>query len=204
MNNITTIPSETTILNLLKQDIFATINCVRIGKIYRFYPETQTADIQLVDKAQTSTKLLDFPLLLNVPCFVIGNSNIYISCPIQEGDFCVLLFNDRDITNWYIQEDISAPATFRKHNISDGLAIVGIRNSLTAIKDFNNENIVLKNKDGSVSLSTSGNVSIGEELKTDINIVCPSITPENGASGSFLSKDDKTITVVNGIITEIK
>jgi hypothetical protein len=46
--------------------------------------------------------------------------------PIQEGDECLVLFNDRDMDNWYSGSSSSGVATPRLHSFSDGIILVGL------------------------------------------------------------------------------
>lgn len=151
---------ENTILTLLQQKIFSTLNCIRIGVIQKFDKTTQTAIIQMVDKVQLNNEIVNQPLLLDVPCVFLGNSMSYLTIPVQTGDNCLLFVNDRDIENWYITNTLNVPATKRKHNISDCFALVGIRNSINQLTNFDNENI---------NLTFNSNLKLGENISNTTN-----------------------------------
>ncbi len=137
------IPSQTTILDELKKSIFTNLNCVNIGTIESFDSSDQTASIQLSIKSIESISpdgtrtLKDRALLEKCPCVVLSGGDSYLTFPIKKGDSCIVLFNDRQIDNWFTSGDGSAPdVVLRKHDLSDGLAIVGIRNLLNKIPDY--------------------------------------------------------------------
>jgi hypothetical protein len=47
--------------------------------------------------------------------------------PIQSGDTCLVLFCDRDLDNWFESGQITTLNSNRVHDLSDGVALVGIR-----------------------------------------------------------------------------
>lgn len=58
--------------------------------------------------------------------------------PAVAGDPCLVLFCDRDIDNWFIgQSPNTPPATERIHDLSDGIALVGIRRQGNFFQDYN-------------------------------------------------------------------
>jgi hypothetical protein len=120
-------PKLETVLNELKSEIFATFNCIQIGKINKVTPADQTVEIELQIKrlAQDDTSTA-YPILVDCPYFVLQGGGAYIDMPITAGDYCIVLFNDRDIDNWWSTANVADPATTRKHNLSDGIAIVGL------------------------------------------------------------------------------
>ena len=123
-------PDLTEVLNELKNEIFANMNCIQIGKI-QTVNSNQTVEIQIQVKRRISgDKISDYPLLVDCPYFVLSGGGAYIDMPIKKGDPCIILFNDRNIDNWWSTENIKEPADRRKHNLSDGIALVGISSNV--------------------------------------------------------------------------
>ena len=61
-------PDFTNTLATMKNNIFATLNCIQIGKIESYSTSTQTAEIALQVKARANGKaILDYPLLVDCP-----------------------------------------------------------------------------------------------------------------------------------------
>lgn len=122
------LPANTlSVLEAQKSDIFSTFHCVQIGKIEKVTPEEQTVEVTL----QIRRPALDgtssaIPLLVDVPYMVLQGGGAYIDLPISPGDYCIVLFNDRDIDVWWSTANMADPATTRKHDLSDGIAIVGL------------------------------------------------------------------------------
>ena len=183
------------------------------------------------EKNLTKRELRDYPLLKSVPFVVLGGGATYISFPISVGDNCLLFFNDYEIDRWW-ETGENLPANFeRKHDISDAFAIVGVHSIKDLIQGYSayvhlkysanssitvGENIDITNAQTNVSdklsvgddATFSKNVSISKDLT-----VSGDITGEKKAtaelhdnrliSGSFRTADNKTVTVLDGIIIGI-
>ena len=107
--------------------IFSTFNCIQIGKVETVTPADQTVEVTLqIKRPATDGTSSAIPLLVDVPYFVLQGGGAYIDMPITPGDYCIVLFNDRDIDTWWSTANMADPATSRKHDLSDGIAIVGI------------------------------------------------------------------------------
>ena len=135
-------PNWTDVAREIKRDIMYDINAVNIGIIQSFDPATQAATVQMALKrvvavAPDGTRTLqERPLILEVPCFFPFGGGSVMSMPIQAGDNCIVLFNDREIDNWFVNGGVQSPTNYRSHSASDAFALVGIKNLQTAITDY--------------------------------------------------------------------
>lgn len=122
------LPANTlSLLEAQRAEIFSTFHCVQIGKIEKVTAAEQTVEVTLqIKRAATDGTSTAIPLLVDVPYFVLQGGGAYIDMPIAPGDYCIVLFNDRDIDVWWSTANMADPATSRKHDLSDGIAIVGI------------------------------------------------------------------------------
>lgn len=122
------LPANTlSLLEAQKADIFATFHCVQIGKIEKVTPEEQTVEVTLqIRRPAADGTSSAIPLLVDVPYMVLQGGGAYVDLPITAGDYCIVLFNDRDIDTWWSTANMADPATNRKHDLSDGIAIVGL------------------------------------------------------------------------------
>lgn len=122
-----------TLLSRVKSDIFASMFCVQIGTIESYDTLKNSAKVSINFKKQFVTgEIVNYPVLEDVPVFILGGGSASISMPIAQGDQCLILFCDRNIDNWWAAGDKGIPNDSRMHNIADGIALVGIRNLLTA------------------------------------------------------------------------
>lgn len=165
-------PAEPTlklVLDLLRQDIFANLNCHLIGKIESFNASQQTANISINSKRNTledaENNLVAYPLLVDCPVIVLGGGNGSLRLPIAAGDGCLVLFNDRDIDNWFSGSENAILNTDRKHSFSDSIAIVGLRSLAKSISDYEAEKTELVHDVAKVSLSDTGAVFQYDETK---------------------------------------
>lgn len=68
-----------------------------------------------------------YQILPNVPFITIQGGNVAVSLPPAIGDNCLVLFSDRCLSSWKLNQGNAAPLpNLRKHDISDGIAIVGL------------------------------------------------------------------------------
>lgn len=129
-------PDLNDLLSDLKNEIFATFNCIQIGKISSFNKSQQTAEIMIqVKRRINETEIASYPLLVDCPAFYLQGGGAYIDMPVSAGDYALVAFNDRNIDTWWDTANVAEPLTLRKHNLSDGFALVGI-NPKTSVLDI--------------------------------------------------------------------
>ena len=189
------------------------LNCIKIGEIVSFDKTKQTANIRILHKQKDdyyyiNSKLIEYPLLQEVPCVIMGGGTSYISHPISPGDQCVLLFSDYMIDYWQNTGEARQSDIDRRHDISDAIAIVGLKALPKAIQSYSdyldlhyadNSSIIVGDtiEVNNTTINLNGNANV-----TGV-ITAPTLNATQAATGTFASADNKTITVVNGIVTAI-
>jgi len=207
------------------------INCVKIGIIKEFDASNQTATVEVAHTQVVSIDahgvktIQEYPLLLQVPVFVLFGGIDFLSMPVRAGDNCILLFNDRDLDSWFIGTDKAYPNTSRLHDLSDAIALVGINPITKSIGDYITNGIRLSHSEGATrtrvdlldaiiniyatnvrihgNLEVTGGLQIdGGEGSNNVEIRCDihqdtgfTLKAGNGASGTF-----ETVIVENGIV----
>lgn len=222
---INDINSNKTIYQLFEK--FATnfstfLNCVKIGEIISFDKNDQTCSVRVLHKQTNQynpyvNELIEYPVLEKVPCVVLGGGGTYITHPISKGDQCVLLFSDYMIDGWWSSGE-ARPSDFpRKHDLSDAIAIVGLKALPNAIQDYSDflklaydflNYIEIRNN--SIKLQTN-TVQCSNDLNVSRNITASSVDAElhdkRGVSGVFsdtgVGSSGLSITIEDGIITAI-
>lgn len=217
------LPDLPFIFDELKRDIQKSINCVQIGIVKAFDAATQKATVQIALKQVTSVDGLgvktytEYPLLIDCPVMVLFGGVDFLSMPVQVGDNCIVLFNDREIDNWFVSGGVQAPTTARVHDISDGIAIVGIRPLTNSIATYLANGIRLSHGGGSSrvdltdALVTSvaalfyhhGDMRISEDLQVDGNLTILGDTYGNGGGNinlkaNIVQEAGKAIHAGNG------
>lgn len=216
-------PDLTALFEQHKRDVQKSINCVQIGIIQSFDHEKQKATIQIALKQITSVDSIgnktytEYPLLIDCPVMVLFGGVDFMSMPIVEGDNCIVLFNDREIDNWFTNGGVQAPTSSRVHDISDGIAIVGIRPLTNSIATYLANGIRLSHGGGSSrmdftdALITSvaalfyhhGDMRISEDLQVDGNVTILGDTYGNGSNNlnlkaNLIQESGKSIHAGNG------
>lgn len=165
----------TTLLNTFREVIFNTLNCHKVGKIVSFDSANQTAQVEMIIQKKLNNVILEYPVLVDCPVFVLSGGNARITMPISAGDSCLVLFNDEDMDNWFATGAKQEALTNRKHSFTDALVIVGFRHQANKISDYNSSNLEIHKgnaiitvaddkvevTDGTAKITvTSGNITI--------------------------------------------
>lgn len=135
----------TTAVELAKNKIMSVMNCHNIGRIQTFYPETQTADIEVMQVKSIYNEFYNLPLLVNVPVIIYGGNNNGITLGDLTGAYCLLIFMDRNISSFLETGEIYNPDTSRMHDFSDCIALTTFKNNTNAISNYENEAINIYN-----------------------------------------------------------
>lgn len=148
-------PQLRDLLNLFKKEILMELNCHAIGIVESFDAADQTVTVKLAYsktyfKNGVETQL-PYPLLLDVPVVTLGGPNRNLTFPVMPGDECLVLFNDRDIDNWWQGATSGPPKSARLHSFSDGFALM----SCFDVGSYDNTRIKLKNENTFIGLSAS-------------------------------------------------
>lgn len=182
--------------------VFSNMNCVQIGQIQKINDD-QTAEITIQFIRQLPDgKTAKYPLLVDCPYFVLNGGGSYIDMPITKGDYCIILFNDRNIDDWWDTANLAVPADTRKHSIADGIAIVGINPRSKAL-DFDGTNLritgpgsspasIIMKPDGSVEINAPGGLLVNgnSEIEGTLDV-----------SGDITSEGDIIADVLSTMIT---
>ena len=139
-NKINTLPFEQlknrvdllTILKLFEEKIsFNTLNCIRVGIVDEYNPDTRIAKILIANKmligqnADGSQVTQNYaPIYAKVWFF--GWGDVGMTHPIKKGQEGILLFADRELESWYINGGINPLGEIRAHSLSDSIFITGL------------------------------------------------------------------------------
>lgn len=193
------------------------LNCIKIGKIENVDFTNQTVDVQVLHKRVSMNlnkrELKDYALLKQVPFIVLGGGNSNLTFPISKGDNCLLLFCDYEIDRWWDTGE-SLPANFeRKHDISDAFAIVGVHSMVDLLQGYS-QYVKLKYSDSSyvvvgesidihnAQTNVSGKLDVTGDITGSAKATAE-LHSTHGATGTFTNVGGVTLTIVDGIITNI-
>ena len=216
----------------IMRNIAVTLNCVKIGEIVSFDKTDQTATVRILHRLDSNyntdmKETIEYPLLGKVPVVVMQGGGAHITFPVNTGDQCLIVFCDYMIDNWWVSGNVGSSDFPRKHDLSDSIAIVGLNALPKAIQDYSdylhlqynqNSSIVIGNNidinndnihlNGATKVKETLDVEKDATFKKDVGVThtltAKELNATAAASGSFATADNKTVTVVNGIVTAIQ
>jgi hypothetical protein len=144
----------------------------------------------------------------------LGGGGFHVSFPLKAGDLGWILASDRDISLFKQSLLSSAPNTGRLHSFEDGWFIPDVFRKYTINPDnVESDQMVIQSVDGetcvaigpkSINITAPNGMFINAESSIQGSLdVSGNVTVGNGASGTFTSLDGLTITVQDGIVTNI-
>ena len=166
-------------------------NCHGLATIESFNPDDQTCVAVMNyskkynvrnDKGLYVSELAEYPILADCPIIILSGGKGGLTFPISKGDQAILLFNDRDIDNWFEGATSGEVSTSRLHSFTDALALIGPRSLKRSIKNYDSNNVVLFNDQATISLSK-------EKIKLE------------NAIESFMQIQTDFIDAIKGIVT---
>lgn len=157
-------PTLESLLESFRHDLLKKLNCVKVGEIQSYSVgganQIPIATVLIAQQQVTSIDaatgvrtLAEYPLLVNVPVYFMGGGGITQTFPINEGDECIILFNDRQLENWIQDGAGQAPSMPNLHDLSDGMCLVGLRSNPRALLDISATAYQLRTDDGETLFS---------------------------------------------------
>jgi hypothetical protein len=226
-------PDLKDLLDLHRKEIMLSMNCHAIATVQSFdsAKQTVTATINYKKTLFQDTGegiyrpvLIDYPVLVDCPAIVLTGGAFSLKMPIQAGDTCVILFNDRDIDNWFQSGQVKEVNTGRLHSFADGLALVGVRSLANSLTGYADEMVVLgdgthdlKVGDGEASINVgtttvkaktskvriANGTTTHNTLLADLITTINAITTTNCVVGAPVSLSPASISALNSIKTQI-
>lgn len=185
-------------LSNLKTDIFRSLNSVKIGKITIFDEVKKTAEVQILFKRILPDQTIQsYPLLLNCPIFTLQGGGAAIQMPIAVGDHCLILFSDRNIDFWFKTSSEGAPFDSRCHDLSDGIALVGLNALTSDLEDYADDEVKLTYADSRISIKDTGMIQILSSTTGEVSI-------NNSGLIKIASPATDLRTAIEGLIDVIK
>lgn len=123
------------------------------GIVSKFDPAKQTAEVQpAIKRIFTDRGPVNLPLCVDVPVAFPGGGDFFLTFPVKPGDECILLFSERAIDFWYANGGTQEPSEYRLHDLSDGIAIVGLNSQPRKIPSFNANDTEVRNRAGTTKI----------------------------------------------------
>lgn len=140
------------------------------GIVQSFDPVEQTVTVQpaikerVIDQVGNIT-MVNLPLLLDVPIVFPRAGGFALTMPVRAGDECLVIFADMCIDAWWSQGSVQVQAEKRRHDLSDGFAILGAWSQPKRIANYSTTSAQLRTEDGTQCIDIS---STGIDLRGNI------------------------------------
>lgn len=145
------------------------------AKIETYDHTTQKASVKIdLEEIASDGSSIDYPIVKNVPIMFLSSGGASITMPVKKGDHCLLIFCDRDISNWKLGSNRTE--TKRTHNLTDAIAIVGLQTLVTKSPAENNTDMLIKYDQSLVRFRPGGilDIEVAKEINiktTDVNLI---------------------------------
>lgn len=141
------------------------------GRVEAYDAERQTARIQLAvrnvhvgeDGERVRENIAPLP---SVPVIHLGGGGFRTVYPVQAGDTALVIFASRAIGPWLASGDIVDPDAEHHHDLSDGVAIVGLRDLRHALASQPTNRMSIGKDDGPTIEIDGTTVQIGGSTGT--------------------------------------
>jgi hypothetical protein len=126
-------PNLAQVLQQARDAHAAGIHTALPGRIESFDASKQRANVQPLlkrgfTKSDDSRGVERLPVVTNVPVVFAGSGANTITWPISVGDVCLLVFAEGSLDRWlFLGGDECDPQDDRRHTLTDGIAICGLR-----------------------------------------------------------------------------
>lgn len=152
--------------------------------------DKQTVDAQPLIREQTrdeqgKTSFINYPLLINVPIVFPCAGDYAITLPVAKGDECLVVFSDVSYDNWWISGGVQNPIENRRHDLSDGFAIFGIKNQNKRLANYSPDTMQLINtKTGrGLEVNAEGIKITGKLMANGVDLASHVHQGEHGITG---------------------
>lgn len=186
------------------------MSIILFGRIKEYFPETQTATVQIsVETVYSSSVSVSETKarkpLEDVPVHTPSGGGWSLTMPIKEGDTCLLFFSQIGYDHWLYEDKDSAgklaklpkPWLKRQFSDDDGFALVGLNTLPRAIKNYSTDGSQWRSDDATQNIHLKDDLSIEINSPVSVTINAPSVvvnceTAKVAASESMTIDSPKT------------
>lgn len=156
-------PTLTDVIKSAVESRLTDLHVMLPGEFVSYDPLTGKASVKaLIKRKFEDDKLVELPLMANVPVMLPRTALATIYIPIAAGDKCMIIFAERSLDAWKKFGGAQDPQDRRKHHLSDAVAIPGLYPFADAplITADDVSSIVVENDKTRIRLKPDGKVKI--------------------------------------------
>ena len=152
----------------MMDDLSTRMRVASPGIIQSFNAATQTVIVLVAIREKVITPdgkdftWEDIPELVDVPILIPRAGGFELALPVNAGDECLVVFGDTCMDAWWQSGGVQNQMDRRRHDLSDGYAILGIWSQPRVISNYPTSSVQLRNDAGTamVEIQSDGTVHI--------------------------------------------
>lgn len=191
---------ERDLLEVLKSFFNSKINELNFclpAKIVTYDFSTQKASVKpLLKKVYTDDSVIDLPIVNNVPVMHPSSGGASITFPVKKNDQVLLVFSQRSLEEWLDNGKDIAPDDPRTFDLTDAIAIIGLRSFNNQSPAKNNDDLMVSYGGSEITIKKNKDIELKTATKVKIN------SPESEFTGNL--KVNGTTTLVGTTTIETK
>ncbi len=126
------------------------------AKVLSYNATKQMVDVSPLIKTrffdETGAPIVEaLPVVTNVPVIFPGSGSFGLTFPVTTGDIVLLIFAESSLDKWKSQGGTVDPLDHRKHDLSDAVAIVGLRPLPNVLHNVPDSNFITLGSDSGLS-----------------------------------------------------
>jgi hypothetical protein len=150
--------NEEEFYRILSDAISAGIRVSMPGIVQSFSATEQTVTVQLsvrerVRNPDLSYSWVAIPVLVDVPIVIPRAGGFCLTLPVQAGDECLVVFGDVCMDSWWDLGGVQNQPAKRRHDLSDGYAILGVWSQPRVITGYSTTAAQLRSDSGAAYIS---------------------------------------------------
>ena len=191
--------SKGEVLSRLLDTYGADLRIAEPGIIESFDAAKQTVTVSIALKERTvidgNVTWEEIPTLVDVPVVLPRAGGYVVTMPITAGDECLVIFGDKCMDAWWQSGGKQNPMELRRHDLSDGYAILGCWSQPRVISGYSPDTIQIRNEAGDAyfEIAAGGVINI---KASQINI--ESAGEVNVTGGSSITVDAESSVDISG------
>lgn len=176
------------------------------GIVTAYDPDRMTVSVQpaitgqIMGENGTATRAT-LPLLVDVPVSFPQGGDFILTFPVTVDDECIVVFSSRCIDAWWQSGGVQAPAEHRMHDLSDGMAILGVRSQARKLTPPADASAVqLRSVDGEqrITITPEGEMSCRATVK--LTLEAPQIVLKGALSMTAVGGGNTTAALAGELI----
>jgi hypothetical protein len=139
----------------------------------------QPALSEIVVNQNGVQKVIQLPLLLDVPIVFPSAGGFTMTLPMAANDEVLVVFSSRMIDSWWQSGKVSLAMEARMHDLSDGFAIPGPKSLPNVLPSISTTKLQIRNNAGTVYLGVGSKFSMANaatDLSTVLNNLVTALT----------------------------